>query len=46
MFFDRMKTRKSSTDLDLLLEEIDFVLLLQKLLLLSSNLRKHKDLFS
>lgn len=45
-FFDRTKTQNLSTDLYLLLEEIDFVLLLQKLLLLSGNLRKHKDLFS
>lgn len=33
-----MATRNTFTDLDLLLEEVDFVLLLQKLLLLSGNL--------
>lgn len=37
--------RGTFTDLDLLLEEVDFVLLLQKLLLLSCNLvgKKNKD---
>ena len=35
--------RNACTDLDLLLEEVDFVLLLQKLLLLPCNLVDNRD---
>lgn len=40
---DTLEGASFQTNLDLLLENIDLVLLLQELLLLSSNLHKHKQ---